>query len=58
MLNVTHIIIGDKQRKNPIVCYLIVMYHDTLVHIVEVGVCPHSEACPHTLLFAHRIISG
>ena len=24
----------------------------------EVGACPHSEACPHTLLFAHRVISG
>ena len=24
----------------------------------EVGACPHAEACPHTLLFAHRVTSG
>ena len=26
--------------------------------IGEVGTCPHSEACTHTLLFEHRVISG
>ena len=24
----------------------------------EVGAYPHTEACPHTLLFAHRVTSG
>ena len=24
----------------------------------EVGAYPHTEACPHTLLFVHRVTSG
>ena len=28
------------------------------VNVGEVGAYPHTEACPHTLLFAHRVTSG
>ena len=28
------------------------------MHVGEVGAYPHAEACPHTLLFAHRVTSG
>ena len=27
-------------------------------HVGEVGAYPHTEACPHTLLFAHLVTSG
>ena len=28
------------------------------IAIGEVGAYPHGEACPYTLLFAHRVTSG
>ena len=31
---------------------------DFSMNVGEVGAYPHTEACPHTLLFAHRVTSG
>ena len=32
--------------------------HFNDLYIGEVGAYPHTEACPHTLLFVHRVTSG